>query len=58
MDCRIYEIDDSYIRESPPKGVRKGTLAKVEISVDILSIMEISEVDGFIALQLRLMISW
>ncbi len=58
VDCSIYEIDDSYIQESPPKGVVEGTLAKVEISVDLLSVLEISEVDGFIALQLRLMISW
>ncbi len=58
VGCSIYEIDDSYIQESPPKGVEEGTLVKVEISVDLLSILEISEVDGYIALQLRLMISW
>ncbi len=58
VDCSIYEIDDSYIRESPPKGVINGTLADVEIGVDLLSILEISEVDGFIALQIRLNLTW
>ncbi len=59
VDCNIYEIDDSYIRESPPKGAEgEGSLAKVEIGVDVLSILEISEVDGYIALQLNLKITW
>ncbi len=58
VDCSLYEIDDSYIQESPPKGVTNGTLAKVGVGVDVLSILEISEVDGYIAIQIRLNLTW
>ncbi len=58
VDCSLFEIDDSYIKESPPKGVTNGTLVEVGVGVDVLSILEISEVDGFIAIQIRLNLTW
>jgi len=63
--CSIFEMDDSYIKQSPPKAVIDGETvqtrtikAVVNVSIDLLSIVEIEEVDGYIALQIKLDLLW
>lgn len=52
-------MDASYLPDVPPSNNKDdGSLLDVGVSVDILSILEIAEVDSFISLQLRLRLSW
>lgn len=54
----MIEIDESYLKEipAPPQIFQKLTL--VNVSVDVLGILEIDEVDSFIAIQFQLHLSW
>ncbi len=71
MSCTLFELDESYIKESAPMQEKselystnitslfqKRDRAEIEVNVDILSILEIAEVDGFLSLQLNLKLSW
>ena len=58
MQCEIFKTDSTYLKEMPPEP--KGEVGKTDVflKVDVLSIVDISEVDNFISLQLRLKLSW
>ncbi len=66
----MFEEDASYIKESAPKEEhavageasttenRQKRKTAVRVDVDVLSILEISEVDGHLSLQLNLKLTW
>ena len=57
--CSVYEKEDSYIRQMPPEPVgRHGDSTWVRMGVDVLAILDIEEVDGFIQLQLNIRLTW
>ena len=56
VDCNMILTDDSYLKDMPPQG--KSDKLKVFIAVNVLAILEISEVENFILLQLELKLSW
>ncbi len=67
VSCALFEPDASYIKTSAPKekGVNKTKAVNsqrvkvsVQVDVNVLSILEISEVDGYISLQLVLSLTW
>lgn len=58
IGCEIFTMDSSYLKDVPPSGESGDDLANVYLSVDILSILEIKEVDQFISLQVRLWMTW
>ena len=71
VSCALFELDESYIKESAPKEdtppsasnntssvAQSRRRVDVAVGIDILSILEISEVDGFLSLQINLKLSW
>ncbi len=53
----MYEKVGSYIKAMPPEPV-DSNITLVHLDVDILAILEISEVDSFISMQLSVKLSW
>ncbi len=59
LDCSIFTLDKSYLKEVPPETDNgEDGLTPVYLDVEVLSILEISEVDTFISLQLNLLMTW
>lgn len=57
IGCEILTVDESYLKEVPPGG--NGSLkVQVKAAVDVLSILEIVEVDNSISFQLGLKLTW
>ncbi|CAM6054348.1 unnamed protein product [Sphagnum tenellum] len=61
IGCELLLMDASYIKDlpaSPDQQSGATELAAVLVSMDILSILDISEVQNFISLQLQLWLTW
>ncbi len=69
VSCALFEVDASYIKESaPPQGSNEPgrndsshhqrDKTPVTVDIDLLSILEISEVDGHVSLQFDLRFTW
>lgn len=58
IDCEMIEIDKSYLKDipAPPQASQKFSL--VNVSVDVLGILEINEVDSLMTIQFQLRLSW
>ncbi len=57
--CHMFMMDESYLKDVPPPPIKKGALqTPINISVNILSILDIVEVDGMIEIQLDLSLTW
>ena len=54
----MVEVDESYIKDVPAPPLKKGSLSQVNVSVDVLSILEINEVDSWLSLQFELHMVW
>ena len=54
----MVEIDDSYLKDNPAPSLIPGALAEVNVSIEVLSILEINEVDSLFVLQFELSLSW
>ena len=61
----LFSLDDAYIKESAPKehiiGEEESNQRErvnVTVDIDILSILDISEVDGFLNLQINVRLTW
>lgn len=74
VNCMLFSLDDSYIKESAPKEQalveakeeeeeedgesEERERVNVAVDIDILSILDMSEVDGFLSLQINLRLTW
>lgn len=58
FDCEMITIDRSYIQDIPAPPQFDQERTQINVSVDILSILEISEVDSKITLQFQLYLRW
>ncbi len=59
IDCQMFMMDESYLKDVPPPPILEGALeTPINISVNILSILDIVEVDGMIEIQLDLSLTW
>ena len=58
INCEMIEIDKSYIKDIPAPPVHEDVFNYVNVSVDMLGILDINEVDSFIAIQFQLYLSW
>ena len=45
------------MKEVPPEPV-EGNLTRVQVDVDVLAILAISEVDSYITMQMSLRLTW
>ena len=56
----MIEIDQSYIKEipAPPTDIFLGDLAGITVDMDVLSVLEINEVEGIFAVQFALSLTW
>ena len=57
IDCEIITFDKSYLKEVPPPAIDSSTLP-VNVSIDVLSIIDIAEVESRITLQFRMALTW
>ncbi len=59
MDCHIFTTDKGYLKEVPAPPTIAGEIkSPINISVSILSILDIVEVDGIVQLQLEVTLNW
>lgn len=58
INCQILITDSSYLKAVPPSSVEGKPKNDVDINVDILSILDIVEVDFLISLQLSIELKW
>ncbi len=59
VGCNVYRKDSiSYIKSIPPEPKEGGRRTNVNISIDILAILEIAEVMGHISLQFEATLVW
>ncbi len=56
--CEIIRTGRTYLKEVSPPPVKKQDKTSVEVAIDILSILDIVEVDYQISLQLDLSLTW
>ena len=56
--CNMVEIDESYLRDMPAPPKVKASQSEIKVSVDILALQEISEVESFLALQFDFHMTW
>ena len=60
-DCNMVQFDQTYKKEfAPVKVDEEGKIVKtvVNVSVDLLTILKVSEVESLFSCQLRLFLSW
>ena len=60
-DCNMVQFDQTYKKEFAPVTVdEEGKIVKtvVNVSVDLLNILKVSEVESLFSCQLRLFLSW
>ena len=53
-DCNLFIPSKSYIVDMPPEPKKGDNMTYIKVGVDVLSILDISEVGSYIALQLTL----
>ncbi len=58
IDCQILSVDKSYLRTVPPPPPENRERSSVSIGVNILSILDIVEVENIFTLQFDLTITW
>ncbi len=58
VGCDVYSKDASYIKTMPPEPIEGQNVTTVFLSMDILAILEISEVDSFISMQISIDLTW
>ncbi len=58
VGCPVYEMDRSYIKSMPPEPKPGKNWTHVQISLDILAILQIAEVDSSITMQIEMKLSW
>ncbi len=57
-DCEILRADSSYLKDVPPPPPDDSLQEKLIVDIDILSILDIVEVDNVFSLQLRVGLTW
>lgn len=60
IGCEMITIDQSYIKEvpAPPKSENAFDLTNIFVNVDVLSVLEIHEVEGIFDVQFMLALTW
>ena len=58
VGCSIYYKDDSYIASMPPEPPKGQNTTLVHLGMDILAILEISEVSSYISMQMSINLRW
>ena len=58
FDCRTVSVDKSYIKDMPAPPQYWDELTKITVSIDLISIMEISEVNSSIEFQFQIYLTW
>ncbi len=58
MGCEIYVKEDTYIKTMPPEPMNENNVTFVELSQNILAILEIAEVDSYISMQFEISLTW
>lgn len=54
----MIEIDNSYLKDNPAPSLIPGALTNINVSIDVLSILDINEVDSLFVLQFELALTW
>ena len=57
IDCKIFTTDKSYLKEVPPPAA-DGGLVEVKVDINVLSVLDITEVDNTITLQIDMKLTW
>ncbi len=57
-DCEILRADSSYLKDVPPPPPDDSHQEELIVDIDILSILDIVEVDNVFSLQLRVGLTW
>ncbi len=55
--CVVFEKDASYIKSMPPEPV-DSSATYIQLGVDILAVLEISEVDSYMSMQISIQLTW
>ena len=58
LDCQMFEEDASYKKQLPPPPSTNKTKADIKISVDVLNIDQINEIQSTISFQYVLSLKW
>ncbi len=58
MGCDVYRKDSIYIKTMPPEPLNEDNMTYVDLSLNILAILEIAEVDSYISMQIEISLSW
>ena len=58
FDCAMVSVDKSYIKDMPAPPQHGDKLTKITVSIDLMSILEISEVDSSIEFQFQIYLTW
>ncbi len=56
--CQLVLLEPSYLKTVPPPPMEGKQKAEVEVEVDLISILDIKEVDYIISLQIDLRLTW
>ncbi len=54
----MYEKDFSYLKNMPPETLTNETALIVALELDILTILDISEVKSYMSMQVEVHLSW
>ena len=58
VDCDKVVVPETYLNDVPVPPEKGEQLAKILLSVEVISILELSEVDAIMTLQYRLSFKW
>ena len=58
INCEKINLPESYLYETPPPPMEGKLLAEVFMSIDVLGVLELSEVDGAMVIQYRITMMW
>ncbi len=54
----MYEKDFSYIKNMPPDTKAVDSITTVQLELDILTILEIAEVNSYLSMQFEIHLTW
>ncbi len=57
IGCTVYEKDVSYVKSMPPEPL-SGNSTEVQLDLEVLAILDISEVDSYISIQQNVHLTW
>jgi hypothetical protein len=61
MDCFLLTTHSTYMKDVPASSTNRSSVdgrLEVDVAIDVVSILEISEVDNHMTMQLQLMLTW